>query len=73
MVIDGDNRGLFTPGTIVTHNGGPAVRFEKVEPGRHTLTVDVHWERLGFGGGDRGFGTFSVSVTAPDCSGNDDD
>jgi hypothetical protein len=67
MVIDSDNRGAFEPGTIVTNSGGPAVRFEKVEPGTHTLTVDVHWERLARGNRDRGFGTFSVSATAGAC------
>ncbi len=64
MVIDDDNRSVFQPGTIVTNNGGPAVALETVGNGRHTLTIDVHWERLGTGTQDRGFGTFSVSVTA---------
>lgn len=64
MVIDGDNRGLFPPGTIVTNDGGPAVSLEEVDPGKHTLTLDVHWERIGTGSQDRGFGTFSVAVNA---------
>lgn len=67
MVIDSDNRGVYQPGTIVTANGGAAVRFEEVEPGTHTLTVNVHWERLPQGDRDRGFGTFSVSTTAGEC------
>jgi hypothetical protein len=67
MVIDSDNRGVYEPGTIVTNNGGPAVRFEEVEPGTYTLTVDVHWERFGWGDRDRSFGSFSVSATAGEC------
>lgn len=68
MVIDRDNRGAFPPGTIVSANGGPAVSLEQVSAGRQTLTVDVHWERIGTGTGDKEFGTFSVSVTAsPGC------
>ena len=67
MVIDSDNRSVYSPGTVVTNNGGPAVRVEKVDPGTHTLTIDVHWERIPFGGGDRSFGSFSVSATAEEC------
>ena len=67
MVIDGDDRGVFDPGTRVTANGGPAVEFEAVDPGRHTLRIDVHWERIPFGNDDRSFGTFSVSTTAKEC------
>lgn len=68
MVIDGDNRGVYAPGTIVTSDGGPAVALEIVEPDKHTLTVNVHWERLGAGNQDRGFGTFSITIDADtDC------
>ncbi|MGI9648685.1 MAG: hypothetical protein ACR2OI_09225, partial [Acidimicrobiia bacterium] len=41
MVIDGDNRGVFTPGTIVTANSGPAQAIEPVPVGTHKLTVSV--------------------------------
>ena len=64
-------RDLFRPGKIVTNSGGPAVKREVVDPGRHTLTVDVHWERLALGNRDRGFGTFSITVST-DNSGCDD-
>ncbi len=64
MVIDGDNRGLFPSGTIVTNDSGPAVSLEEVDTGKHTLTLDVHWERIGTGSQDRGFGTFSITVNA---------
>ncbi|MGI9648211.1 MAG: hypothetical protein ACR2OI_06800, partial [Acidimicrobiia bacterium] len=63
MVIDGDNRGVFTPGTIVTANSGPAQAIEPVPVGTHKLTVSVHWERLSSGDLDQGFGLFSVSAT----------
>lgn len=63
MVIDGDNRGLYAPGTIVTNNGGPAIRVEVVEPGTHTLRLDVHWELIASGAQDTGFGSFSISRT----------
>ena len=64
MVIDSDNRGVFSPGTIVTNQGGPAVADEEVDPGTYTLTIDVHWERLPQGDRDRQFGTFSITADA---------
>ncbi|NNF87841.1 MAG: hypothetical protein HKM97_04890 [Acidimicrobiia bacterium] len=69
LVIDGDNRGVFVRGTIVTANGGPAIAFEPVEPGSHTLTVARHWERLP-GGGDptgQGFNSITAQVPAGTC------
>lgn len=62
-MVDGDNRGVFTPGTIVTANRGPAQAIEPVPVGTHKLTVSVHWERLSLGDLDRGFGSFSISAT----------
>lgn len=61
LVIDGDNRGLYAPGTIVTNNEGPAVRDEIVTGGSHTLRVSVHWELFSTGGEARNFGTFSIT------------
>jgi hypothetical protein len=69
LVIDSDNRGLFAPGTIVTNNGGAAVRSEIVEAGTHSLTVNVHWELIGSGARDRGFGTFTITRTHDDACG----
>jgi hypothetical protein len=66
MVIDSDNRGLFAAGTIVTNPGGPAVRSETVEAGTHSLTVNVHWELIGSGRQDRGFGAFTITRTHDD-------
>ncbi len=63
LVIDGDNRGLFAVGTVVTANGGPAVALEAVEVGTHKLTVSRHWETLPGGRNPRGFGSNSVTVT----------
>ncbi len=70
MVIDSDSRGLFSPGTIVTSQGGPAVAFETVEAGSYTQTLGLHWEQIPGGGFDRGFGTFSITATvkASDCT-----
>ncbi|MGI9647059.1 MAG: hypothetical protein ACR2OI_00925, partial [Acidimicrobiia bacterium] len=71
MVIDGDNRGVFTPGTIVTSNSGPAQAIEPVPVGTHKLTVNVHWERLFASDLDQGFGSFSISATVEtaECDG----
>ncbi|NNF09306.1 MAG: hypothetical protein HKN74_03385 [Acidimicrobiia bacterium] len=67
-MIDADNRGVYEPGTIVTSSGGAALAFEAVEAGTHTLRVDIHFERLLIGNRDRGYGTWSVTTTAEDCS-----
>jgi len=68
MVIDGDSRGVFSPGTIVTANSGPAQAIEAVSVGTHKLTVSVHWERLTQGDQDQGFGSFSVSDTVEEAA-----
>jgi hypothetical protein len=65
LVIDGDNRGVFVRGTIVTANGGPASVVERVSPGSHTLTVARHWETLPGGGNSQGQGFNSITVEVP--------
>ncbi len=68
MVIDSDDRGLFKQGTVVTANGGSAVKSEEVDQGSHRLTINHHWETLGRGANAQGYGsTTSAVVEAKDC------
>ncbi|NNC92545.1 MAG: hypothetical protein HKN80_08635 [Acidimicrobiia bacterium] len=66
LVIDGDSRGLWAPGTVVTANGGPATAVEIVEAGSHKLVVDRHWETLPEGRNPRNFGSNSLTVVVED-------
>jgi hypothetical protein len=66
LVIDGDSRDLWAPGTVVTANSGPATAVERVVAGSHTLVVDRHWETLLWGRRPRGSGSNSLTVVVED-------
>ncbi len=68
LIIDGDNRGVFSPGTSVKR-GKTATESEQVESGTYTLSVSVHWSHGGEP--DSGFGTYSATAVA-ECDGDDD-